>query len=382
MTAASKWIEIFEANLNSLSLLESEFIAFADDTEKERQLFYIRILKSFYRQDHEGIHQLMAQYQTWLEQNPDLKVLCELRYCLRKGAFQVQDIQNICKTFAPTANSLFKAEISFVAASAHQMKEDYLNSEILYLEAGAICELNGAIKKSLRALLSAIAAYSCSKPESRLFAEYMNLYKKACAASEYLTAATALINISREFQRLNGLSIAREYATQAITLLQEHALGSREYGLGLVHRAHLHLEENNLAAAKQDLTYALTISHVEVQSACGAIAGKFNLNLNHLTSTQILPTWKERLLDSKTSQPLSKLEAQIIMLLSEGPRTKFELMDELYGDLIDHESKENRLKNLLSRVRSRLPNLILFQDQKYSISEPTSQTFLKRASDE
>ena len=42
-------------------------------------------------------------------------------------------------------------------------------------------------------------------------------------------------------------------------------------------------------------------------------------------------------------------------------------MQALYGDRLDLEVMENRLKNLLARVRKKLPKLLGLEDGKYRI---------------
>lgn len=375
------WIAIIEASPHALVDLETEVFNSADCGKKGRKLFYIELLKSFYRQDSAGICKLIETHQSFLCENPDLSLLAYLRYLIRKVDFQTEEIRELLQK-RQSFSILMNAEICFVAAAAFQLKGEYFESEKLYREASFYYKQVGAEKKCLRALLSSVAAYSCAHPESRLFAEYMDLYRRALNLGESLAAATALLNVSREFQRLEALSIAVEYVSEGIDLLKEFHLGSREFGLSLVHRAQLFYEMKVFPSAHEDLSHALLIPHAEVQSACQAMAKKYNLNLKSLASQAVLPTWQERMKESPAEKPLTKLESRLLELISEAPRTKFEIMDSLYGDLLDFEVKENRFKNLLSRLRSRFPDLIFLDDQKYHLNDPLSRSFLKRTGNE
>ena len=41
----------------------------------------------------------------------------------------------------------------------------------------------------------------------------------------------------------------------------------------------------------------------------------------------------------------------------------------MYGERVDYSSAENRLKVLMSRLKRKKPELIVFQDGKYQISK-------------
>jgi hypothetical protein len=86
-------------------------------------------------------------------------------------------------------------------------------------------------------------------------------------------------------------------------------------------------------------------------------------------------TWDERL-GEKDAPRLTKLEQRVLELLNEGSKTKMELIESLYGDRLSQSVTQNRLHNLMSRLRKRFPELIRFDDGKYFLTEAP---FLKRA---
>ncbi|NUM87940.1 MAG: hypothetical protein HUU37_01935 [Bdellovibrionales bacterium] len=49
---------------------------------------------------------------------------------------------------------------------------------------------------------------------------------------------------------------------------------------------------------------------------------------------------------------------------------RMELVIALYGGRIDPEAGENRLKNLLNRVRKKYPGLIVTENGRYRIGDP------------
>lgn len=67
---------------------------------------------------------------------------------------------------------------------------------------------------------------------------------------------------------------------------------------------------------------------------------------------------------------LTKQEAHLIGTLEKhGPQSKFQLIEILFGENIDIFSGENRLKNLLSRIRQKAPDSILFKEGSYYLSK-------------
>lgn len=299
-----KWIPLFEAPATQILPLERQILASPASIERDRQLFYIQVLKSFHRHDAVGIQSLLQEKASWLVSHLDLKLLSQLLYLFR---IRSTDIQKITALYAGSkrTSALFQAEISLVAAAALHFNKQFELSEKIYREASLLFESSGAHKKSMRALLSAISTRSCSRPNSRLYFEYMSAHKKALAFGDYISAASALTQISQEFQALGSQDTALDYISNAIDLLNQHALGAREYGLALAHRAHIHLDSKSYANAHQDLTYALTVPHVEVQSACENLAKKFHLNLKTLRNRKPLANP----LRPKLRVPLSSLAA-------------------------------------------------------------------------
>ncbi|MNL58796.1 hypothetical protein D3C87_1824650 [compost metagenome] len=61
------------------------------------------------------------------------------------------------------------------------------------------------------------------------------------------------------------------------------------------------------------------------------------------------------------------MEDRLVCLVSCRPRDKFEIIDDLYGEKIDFDAAENRLKNLLNRLRKKRPGLIQLIDGRYHI---------------
>jgi hypothetical protein len=70
-------------------------------------------------------------------------------------------------------------------------------------------------------------------------------------------------------------------------------------------------------------------------------------------------------------EQLTALESRLIQLLSDGRKTKYDLIERLYESSIDFSSREARFKNVLSRLKKKRPGLIVLDEGYYRISEPT-----------
>lgn len=363
------WNLIIEGSQKDLFNFERHLMASNLSEEQNVQLFYIRVLIAYNRQDANAIASLLQRLQSGLGSFEAVAEVAKMRLQIRFGSIDLVQIQSALKFLKANAViPLFKAEALFLSGTAYLNYGLYAESENLFKEASVIFQLALANKKALRSSLCALAAYSCAHPQSRLFYEYTEIYNQCIEGEEYLSAATALVNISREFQILGAQSVALDYIDKAIQLFEKKDRGSREHGLALAHQSELYFEQGLKSQGHSSLLFAISVGNKDVQSACQVVADQYQVNLKTLPFESTLPTWQERATEGQ-QVVLSPLESQLIQLLSQSPKDKYELMDQLYGELINFESKEGRLKNLLSRLRTRYPDLIVLREQKYHLSE-------------
>lgn len=370
------WVSIIEASLEDLLKLEKQLLlpCAQKQDELEEKIFYTKILIAYFRNSAETISLVTENYKDLLSNHPAFKMLARMRFLLRTPGFNLSEVIELKKQIAQIENSqgVCFAEACFVSATASLQKAEYRQAEELYLQAAIHFEIVGSVKKSIRAQLSGLAAYSSIYPESRLFHEYSVLHEKAMAAGEFLAAGTALINISRELQRIKALPHALSTVNKALEILNTNHRASREFSLAMVHRAELHLQLEKKTEGENDVIFALCHSHAEVQSACQILAQKYDLDLVTLQSKVVLPTWQERESKNENTDILTVMESRLLKLLSEKSYSKNELMDALFGEKISLESQNNRFKNLLSRVKAKVPGVIVFQDGFYSIQDEFS----------
>ena len=369
------WVQIIEATLSELTALNLSLLTEPEDRQDPRQLFYVRILIAYFRQDAKELNRIILESQDFLKDHPDLHSLALMRESMRSGKPEALAASTI-PVLAENADAIMQGEYYFLQAHSAQVLKNYRNAEQFFIKASAFYDQARAYKKALRATFSAVASYSCLRPEARLFGEYRNLYKRGLDIKDFQSAGTALLNISREFQILESVDLALDYINQAIDLFEAHNFGSREHGLALVHRAHLLFQSQRDIEATKNLQVAVTMTHSEVQSSVDTLSKKYGVSLHTQASELLLPTWKERAADRPILKGLGKLESRLIEELSKGPATKFELIEELYSENIEFEFREGRFKNLISRLRKRFPGLVVFGNECYSIPDP-NQVLLK-----
>jgi len=258
-------------------------------------------------------------------------------------------------------------EIHFVVALAFETLENHEKSKLHYRIAADELARIGAKRKALKADMNHLAADSCIEPDSkRLIADYLFGYRQARKLKEFGIAGTVLNNVSREYHRIGAYAMALKFSNRAVALL-ERDFGTLHYYLAIVHRAHVLLDLGRSEEAQLDLDRARASTFIEVKSALALLEDKeAAADAKHLT-----PSWRERKA-TQAPTPLTELENQLIELLSQEPREKFELMDALYGKKLSFEVRENRFKVLLSRLRTKRPGLIVLKKARYHLSEVAS----------
>lgn len=367
------WIQIVEANLHELKDLKALiFGTFSESKEQYSMLAYVDCLIHFFRNDLPSLTQSSDAAAEDSQLNNEVKKLIQMRAQFKKDSVPTDELGKDQFT-----TDIFKGEALYIQGMAFHSKGEYVNAESKFLLAANSYLRAGALRKSLRAKFSSLAAYSCLSPEVRLFAEYQTLYKQAIKLPDFQTAATIALNVSREFQKLKADLVALDWVTQAIANFEVSSFGNREHGLALVHRANIYLEQGKQSLGIRDLQLALSLNHPDVSSSIQVLRQMFHLQseFEFKNRTSPLETWKERQEDIESGsalnkKPLGNLAAKLVGILAKGSVERVALMNELYGEQIMIESKEARLKNLIWQVRQKFPGLIVFENNLYSIPDP------------
>jgi hypothetical protein len=144
--------------------------------------------------------------------------------------------------------------------------------------------------------------------------------------------------------------------------------GTIHKGLGLLQKAHILFDLKKNAEAQRLIQEAKSYPFPEVKEAVLVLEKKISNKSLNIALKNLIPTWKERFKDfflGTTGAAHVNLEQKVISTLSQNPRDKFDLIEELYGAEESFFLFENRLKNLLNRVRRKYPGQLVFSENKY-----------------
>ncbi len=267
-------------------------------------------------------------------------------------------------------------EILFIAAMGYEALNDFVQMKEIYRLAYLSLEASGAKKKAVKALLNHVVADSRIHPKKKLIYDYQLVFHKAREAGVPGAAGIALLNISREYQKLDAFVAAIKYCNRALKFLKLEG-ETRPYFMAIVHRCHLLLQLGQVREAQFDYDLAKASSFPEVLGALEVIEGiQKHQTIKNPIRHPLTPTWRERFRQKEAwgqeeIKKLSPSEDRLVQLLTIKPLDKFELISELYGNLGNILAAENRLNNLFSRIRKKHPGLVIFWEGKYSIADET-----------
>ena len=263
------------------------------------------------------------------------------------------------------------AETYFVLGQSFDVLRQYADARASFLKSAELFGIAQITSKECRAKLNSISSQSCESPTLSFTAEYLALAHYAQRVGELSTAGVCFINVAREYQRQKILDAAFENSTRANECLQGE-FGNLHSLLCLAGHVDILIDQRKIKEARSQLSRLKLFDFVEVKEAIKVLELRLSIeSKSSVVDQNCLPTWKERYQDFKDAKPAASktpLELRLIEILNEGPKDKFELIETLYGQSDSFFACENRLKNLLNRVRNRHPGKLKFQDGKYLIS--------------
>lgn len=344
-------------------LLELEFkIALTPELELYRQS-----MLAFHRGDINALENIKNSAQDFSE----ISTLIELRRGILKRDFTQAKLVQL---FESSPQGPWKGEFLILCAAAFESINDFVTARKLHIEAVPALEAIGAFGKSLRSRSNAIANLSCIEPERKMLAEYNAIYREARKLRQNDIMATTLLNLSREYHRMGAHKMALKTCHRSIAANRGNA-GTLIYFLAIVSRAHIYFDLGRKAEAETDLELARGSGFTPVQAACQTLDALMGQGeVTEISVTSMLPSWKERLeaRDRRSDDlrsKLSPLEESLVRFLAASSRGKFEITDHLFGAKLHPFTAENRLKNLIHRIRKKHPGLIIFENDLYSLSE-------------
>jgi predicted outer membrane protein len=346
------------------TLAELLEFSFAQDKEPSDFTHYRDTLIAYHKCD---LHQLknLCQNQNI---NPILAQLTQTRYNLRVQTISIEQYRSLESMRSDVPNAWlgeYHFVLSMCAADLDLPEEFISHSQLAHQNLKSI----GAAKKSVKALMNTVVGKSRIHPEAHFIPEFYLVFKQARAAKAFDSAGICLHNIAKEYQTLGALKSALLYSNRALAYLEDY-FGSLNYYLALIQRAHIFVSLDRLQEARNDYDLAKAATFPEIQEASKIVYGLIEQKSPEKLKIQALPpSWKDRArLVSGSKIRIGGLEDQLLRYLSKGPQSKQEIIEKLYGIKIDPLSAENRLKNLLNRVRRKQKNLVGFDEGRYYLN--------------
>ncbi|MFZ4404998.1 MAG: hypothetical protein ACOYOK_12915 [Pseudobdellovibrionaceae bacterium] len=358
-------LESFNHNLIKIIECPTEELNFLSFSDKDMFLnLYKNILLLYLKRSNFELQELLQKISVTTDlsamEKLFLQSVAEMRLCLATG---VVSEEHTLKWTADFNNEILQAEYNFVKGLCCEKVKLYEQGMNSYLLAEQLFEKNKCPNKSLIAAHNRITCLSKRFPDQKFISEYNYLAKKAKQTKNHTVLGMALYNISSELQILGSVSSALKYANKSLTVLKME-FGTYHYEMCLMHRCHLLLNLKMYIAANEDYLVLKKSKHSEVQSGLLAIEKIITNNQSlQLTQKELLhPTWLDRLSQNNNQELLTPDEEKLILLLCENPKSKENLIKSLYGERLDFESGQNRLKNLLFRFKKKRPGILLIEE--------------------
>lgn len=342
--------EVIQASIEEL--MEYELLG---EFESEQLSFYNQAILAHTRGEVSDLEKVLPKLEG------DFKTLASYRLQVLKQEFSETELM---------VSEEYMGEAHFVMGLNFVYSKDYVKAKSHFQKAYQVLWKQDAKKKAIKSLMNMVVSESRENNHKKLIVDYEFITKKALSIGDKITAGTCQLNISREYQMLGAFELALITCNRALGFL-EGDLGATHYYFALIHRCHLLIDLKRYPEALVDFQKAKASPFEDVIEALKVVevllGDKKEIDLDHLE-----PTWKSRLKEHRNGvsfKDLTKTEAQLIKFLSTGAKDKNDIIDEIYGKNLDYESADARFRVLLMRLRKKKPNLVVYQQKQYGISD-------------
>lgn len=329
---------------------------------------YTEVLTAYLSGDISGLIRLNDEAKK--HASPVIRALVKTRLAIREDKVTSGVIADLME--AGLEEPDWYGEALIISGFASESIGHYQEAKDLYYDAFKAFEEMDCPVKSLKALHNYISAASKVDPERSYFAEFHMIIRKAKAIRHLDIAGSALNNLAREFQKLKAYKTALKYSHRALLVLGP-VEGTYHHHMALLNRCHILCDLQRFELAHEDFQILAKSPYADIKTGLIILEEIMTAHKNNPADIKMAhPTWLERLAEGKnTEEPLSDLEDRLLVLLSCKPRDKYYLIQDLYGEKIDLEAAENRLKNIISRLRKKRPGKIVFTEGYYSLVDGT-----------
>lgn len=345
-----------------------------------RERIYGEIIVAYLLDNPESLQIKINDFYRITVENDDLRIACKLRLAIRtqEKNLDLRAIQNHLSQIAP---SVEKGEIAFLLGMYLNVMENWEESLSAYAAAYTFLSEIDCQKKAAKSYVNMVVADSRQNPSSKLFIKYRQALKICQNAKEWGMAGIALLNIAREHSILGAFDTALQETNRAIELLEQQDLGTHQYWQAILQRCDLYIHLERYLEAEKDFEHLQEATQKSIKHSREILEAKLKIRKFEDVNTALAPpAWKKRFSELRgTSEPLYKIELtekeeQLIDVLSNGSKNLWEIVTAIYGNEADNnvEAYISRTKDVLKRIRKKIPNHISFTDGKYGIVDHDS----------
>ena len=238
---------------------------------------------------------------------------------------------------------VLSVEFMAVEAILLDINEDFSSSAARNTEAYKLALELGMKKKASALFYNALVSQNHSNPQKVRIDKLEDAKKLAEDACDSTTLLAINCSLSSEYQAMECYELAYRFAVDAESSAAQNEHGSFNHGASILILIESAISLSKIKIVKEKLKILKTFEFIEFEEGILKI---------------------ESQLESHTTSELKKVsysgdEQTLVEFLSNGAKTKYDILDQLYGINCD-ESMDNRFKQLLLRIRRKDANIISY----------------------
>lgn len=373
---STTFAKVIEAPLQELFVLQNS------KDLKRGQALYVQTLIAFLASDIQSMSYICQTLEQYANEEQSLESLtffqlAQTRLAIRNRAVTPENINRLHRLTLQLDDGLLIGECYFVLGRASEILEQHEDAARYFDRSHREFQNCGCRAKSVKALFNSLANQTRIDPSLNYISEYRRLIKLARQIKDYGIVAVGLMNISRELEGMGALTLSLKYANRCLAF-QQNDIGTQHFFMGLIHRAHIYIQLNQMTNAKRDLEQAQLSQHIEIKAAIKYLESQIQSSAA-LTFTiadfhNMTKCWQERVTDNLSIKEnkrefLSSSEEKMVETLTIRPRTRDLLIEKQWGTRSgEPDSLLLRLKALFHRLRDKRKNLVIFENGNYRLS--------------
>ncbi|MDA9951353.1 helix-turn-helix domain-containing protein [Oligoflexaceae bacterium] len=337
-------------------------------SDDSAELHYARCVYAYLTADIKSLSRLILQFESFQSLRARAyQDIARLRMQVRKNEVQQVSIERI-KSHCGLSVAL-DGEIFFVCGQANERLEKEKKVYEYYCLSYEAFKSAGLLKKAVLAAMNMVACKDRMQPSSILMPEYFNIIAMAKEAKAYSPQGTALLNVAREFSLAKSYVAALKYCNEAVDLLREHMYGSYQYHFALCNRCEIYCKLGDAKAALADYEEASLSEIPEIKGALSVLVNKISKARKSSLKgrRRSVSTWRNRL--DGVDVRFTKMEIKLIEILEAGTLRFEDLSERLYEEKAADETKSNRVRQLIFRLRKKIPQCIKHENGMVSLSQ-------------